>query len=115
MEGSWPVVQREWEHGLVKIRFRYSGDFTGLIREAAIDLDQLPQATAEHFSEIALFIQKSGNASAPAGAARDAGQYEIDVVDGKRSMSVGYPPMSIPEQVVPLIQYMKRIAKPIKL
>lgn len=115
MEGGWPVIQQEWECGLVKISFRYSGDFTGLIREAAIDLDQLPQATAEHFSEIALFIQKFGNARAPVGAERDVGQYEIDVVDGKRSMSVAYSPMSIPEQVVPLIQYMKRIAKPIKL
>lgn len=113
MEGSWLVGQTE--SGLLKIRFRSSGDITGVMREAAIDLDQLPQATAEQFTRIARFIQTAGPASALAGAMRDAGQYEIDIVDGKRTVSVGYSSMALPEQVLPLLQHLKRIAKPAKL
>lgn len=85
------------------------------MREAAIDLSQLPHAAAEQFSEIVRFIRKSSCASAPVGAERDAGQYEIEINDGPHSTTVRYSQRSMPEQVLPLVQHMKRIAKPVKL
>ena len=100
---------------MLKIRFRSSGDITGVMREAAIDLDHLPQDMAAQFSGIARFIQRSGKTGAPAGAARDVGQYEIEIIDGPHSTWVGYSQMAIPEQVLPLVQHLKRIAKPAKL
>jgi hypothetical protein len=92
----------------MKIRFRQTGGFAGLVKSAEIDTEQLPPAEAEQLT--ALVTQANFfELPEPTAAARpDEEQYTIAIESGGRSRELHLGHLSIPAQLKPLVD---RVAK----
>ncbi len=102
----------------MKIRFRYSGDFTGITREARVDLTAVDCAlTANAVAQISQWAGAlpKARAKSAARAAADAGVYEIELAEGSADARVTtFARGAVPAEIATAINELMRLAKPIK-
>jgi Emfourin len=94
----------------MKITFRQSGGFAGLLRGAEMDAQALdPKQTAELKR---LLDEKAATQSRGPGKARDLHQYEITLEDGGQKRTLQFDDSQVPEDLRPLLKTLKQQAKP---
>ena len=94
----------------MKIRFRQSGGFAGLVKVAEVDSEfvsrdevvQLEAMVGEALSEAV---------SAPGPGLPDEEQYFIEIELGQRRQTILVGRSSVPGPVRPLIEYMEKLAQ----
>jgi hypothetical protein len=99
----------------MKVSFRQSGGFVGLIR--GIDLDTM-QMDADQAVELEGLVNASGiegSKKARTHAARDLVQYEITIEQDKQVSKLSFDDKSVPEAVQPLLKYLRPQARPMPL
>ncbi len=97
----------------MKIKFRESGGFAGLIRGCDIDTKQLSaQQTAELESLVTHsgIFQRQGKATPNA---RDVFNYELVVETSQGTHRASFNDMNLPESAIPLLEYLQERAEPI--
>ncbi len=96
----------------MKISFQQSGGFAGLIRGCTVDTDSLPAGEAEALKSL---VERSGAGAlhdAHDSAARDLGQYEIEIDAGPQRCRLCFDELNVPETVTPLLDFLKARARP---
>jgi hypothetical protein len=96
----------------MKIIFRQSGGYGGLIRGCEIDVDALP---ADEAAEVRSLVKSSGilgAKSARSKAARDVFNYSITVETGSGAHQVEFDDTTIPAGAVPLLDYLRSKSGP---
>jgi len=94
----------------MKIRFRQSGGFAGLVKVAQVDSDQVPSDEVGALE--AMVDQAFSEAVAePQPALPDEEQYyiEIEIEDRRETILVGRS--SVPGPMQPLIEYLEKLAE----
>ena len=87
----------------LKITFRESGGFAGLVRGCELDSSSLPPAAAAALDALLAGAQAPSRASR---GARDLVTYEITVGAGKGARTVALGETNVPEAVRPLIAHL---------
>ncbi len=95
----------------MKIQFRQSGGFAGLVRGCELDTTKLVKTEAARIEELAAAVQAT---VANAGGA-DLTCYEIEITDGRRKKSLKLDDMSLTEETAPLVELLAQRAKPVSL
>lgn len=96
----------------MKITFRESGGYAGLIRGCELDTDSFPPDEAV---ELQSLVEQSGILQAKGGRtpnARDLLNYEITVQTSEGVHRVSFDDMTLPESAVPLLEYLQSRAQP---
>jgi len=98
----------------MRIRFRQSGGFTGLVRGCCIDTDALPARERDRIERLARSA-RSLEAETPAKHAHTADlcQYEITIELGESPSKLAFDDLSVPEPIAPLLDYLLSRADPI--
>ncbi|MEW6349295.1 MAG: protealysin inhibitor emfourin [Thermodesulfobacteriota bacterium] len=96
----------------MKLRFRQSGGFAGLIRGCEIDTDSLPQEEAASLHKL---VNKSGilkgvKQSNP--EARDLIGYEVIVETTEGVFQVAFDDLSVPKDAAGLLEFLQGKAQP---
>jgi len=97
----------------MKLSFRQSGGFGGLILSCELDTEKLPPADAEELVRLVrqAALDAVGVRANPHG--RDLVNYEIVVEDDDRSTRASFDDMTMPVSVRSLIDFLNRRAGPI--
>lgn len=96
----------------MKVTFRQSGGYAGLIVGCELDTDSLP---ADEAATLQSLVEESGILQAKGGYApqgRDLLQYEITIETSEGVHRVLLDDTTIPESAVPLIEYLQSRAAP---
>jgi hypothetical protein len=96
----------------MKITFRQSGGYTGLIKGCEIDTDLLP---SDESTLLQALVEQSGLLKAEGrqlSDGRDLLDYEITIEIGHEVHHVSFDNMSLPAEVIPLLEYLQGQAKP---
>ncbi|MDJ0599394.1 MAG: hypothetical protein QNJ37_11200 [Crocosphaera sp.] len=96
----------------MKITFRQSGGFAGLIRGCTIDTANLSESEAAQLESL---IKQSNILEATSqltSQARDLGQYQVIVETEKGTVQVSFDDMTVPETAQTLLQYLQELSKP---
>lgn len=96
----------------MKVVFRQSGGFAGLIRGVELCTDDLPPEEAR---ELCSLVQRSDLRSTRGGSDdhwRDPQTYEISVETGEGVYEVTFDDSSIPAGAAPLLNFLKKRAEP---
>jgi hypothetical protein len=108
-------VESGW---IVKITFRYCGDFTGITRQAEFNLSELKTqspALAAALASVAKAVCKAPTARSTLKAnAADQGLYEFDFVEEGRTHHIAYSRRSLPAPLRAEITTLMKAAQPIK-
>jgi hypothetical protein len=94
----------------MKIRFRQTGGFAGLVKSVELDTEQMPAADAEVLNYLVqqadvFEVSISGGRSMP-----DGEQYMLFVESDGRSRNLNMGMGTIPAQLKPLIDYVAKQA-----
>ena len=97
----------------VKVRFLQTGGFAGLLRGCTLDTAEMDSTEGRTLR--ALVDQLSFKESEEGGdrSARDVVAYEITVEDGKRTRSLRFEDLSVPEPVKPLLAFLQARSSPL--
>lgn len=95
----------------MKIQFRQSGGYAGLIRGCDLDTSTLSKSEATQIEQLASAAQ----ATAPTSSGADLTCYEIEITDGRRKKSLTLDDMSLTEETAPLVELLAQHAKPLPL
>jgi hypothetical protein len=96
----------------MKVVFRQSGGYAGLIRGVELDTDDLP---TEEAAELHSLVKQSDLQSAREGNEsewRDQQTYEISVETDEGVYDVAFDDSNIPAGAAPLLGFLKRRSKP---
>lgn len=99
----------------MKIIFRQSGGFAGLIRGCELDTDLLSVSEATKLQSL---VEQSGILQAKSKStseARDLLNYEITVETKERTVHVLFDDLTVPESAAELFNYLLERAKPLPL
>jgi len=99
----------------MKVGFRQSGGFAGLIRGVDLDTSKMDATQARELEELVAASGIQGSASAHSQTARDLFLYGITIDDNNHAASVSFDDSTIPSAVQPLLKYLKAQARPIPL
>jgi hypothetical protein len=107
--GRKPVIQVRRS---MKITFRQSGGYTGLIKGCEIDTNALPSDEANRLQAL---VEQSGllkTEGRQLSDGRDLLDYEITIEIGHEVHHISFDNMSLPAEVIPLLEYLQSRAKP---
>lgn len=95
------------------MRFLQTGGFAGLVRGCTLDTAAMDSAESRSLRELVerLPFEESGQGSDR--TARDVVAYEITVEDGKRTSSLRFEDLSVPESVKPLLAFLQQRSSPL--
>jgi hypothetical protein len=98
----------------MKVRFRQSGGFAGLVRGAELDTDSLPPTQAAELERlVAAASLPSGKRATAAGADRQ--QYEIAVErTGAHRIESRFGDGDLTDELAALVAFLRARAKPVK-
>ena len=94
----------------MKVRFEQAGGVTGLVKGCEVDAGALSEPARAAMAHL-----RPPAAPAAAAAVRDAIQYTVTVEDGGKTRTVELPAGGVPPALQPLIQELKKQAKPMPL
>jgi hypothetical protein len=99
----------------MKLSFRHSGGFGGLILGCELDTEKLPPAEAETLVRLVrqASLDTVGVRANPQG--RDLVNYEIVVEDDDRSIKASFDDLTMPVSVRALMDFLNRRAGPMAL
>ena len=95
----------------MRVRFRQTGGFAGLIRGCELDSEELPQQEAAQL--VQLSRQPPAAPRRTTGAARDLTSYEVTVETPQGSKVFSFDDLGIPAEAAPLIEFLRRRSKPL--
>ena len=96
----------------MKITFRQSGGYAGLIMGSEINTDSL---SAEEAAKLQSLVKQSGILQAQTkqtSNVADLLNYEITIETKEGIRQVSFDDLSLPESAVPLLEYLQERAKP---
>lgn len=96
----------------MKVVFRQTGGYAGLVRGVELDTDDLPP---EEAGKLRSLVQQSDLRSFEAGnesSWRDLQEYEISVETGQGVHDVAFDDSNIPAGAAPLLDFLKRYSGP---
>lgn len=97
----------------MKITFRQSGGFMGLIRACTIDTTTLAAAERSRVEALVEASTLTASVSLQSPTARDRRQYEITIERTEASVHVVCDDACLPEPARPLVAYLAGCAKPV--
>lgn len=95
----------------MKIRFRQTGGFAGLVKSAEIDTEQLPPAEAEQLASLVTQTHFFELPEPRATARPDEEQYTLAIESGGRSRELHLGRLSVPAQLKPLVDQLTKRAQ----
>jgi hypothetical protein len=101
----------------MKVKFRQSGGFGGLVRGCEVDTQSLAAPLAKKLESLVqpLLERKTPKSAAPPPGSADLTNYEIEIEAGGKPLRIVADDLSIPPAVEPLLDYLRKQAKPEKL
>ena len=99
----------------MKVSFRQSGGFAGLIRGVDLDTSKMD---ADQTSELEALVNASGiegSKKARTHAARDLVQYDITIEQDKQVSKLSFDDKTVSDTVQPLLKYLRSQARPMPL
>jgi hypothetical protein len=95
----------------MKVHFRQSGGFAGLVKECQLDTEQLPPDEAARLKSLVEQSHLEGRTEDHSPRARDVFHYTITVEDGG-SRRLSFDDRTVPPDVQPLVRFLKTHAAP---
>jgi hypothetical protein len=91
----------------MKVRYRQTGGFAGLVLGCELDTEKLSPREAEELARLVkqAALDKVGVKKSPRG--RDLTNYEIIVEDSSRTAKASFEDMTIPASVQPLLDFLR--------
>ena len=94
----------------MKVRYRQSGGFAGLSLGSDLDTANLPTGEAEELERLVKRAALDNVGVQKSSRGRDLTSYEIVVADNGRTTKASFDDMTIPPNVQPLLDFLKRRA-----
>jgi|SRR3954447_2481215 hypothetical protein len=99
----------------MKVSFRQSGGFAGLVRGIDLDSSKMDAAQGQQLEKLATASGIQGNTLVRTQAARDQFQYEITIDQNGQISKLSFDDHTVPAAVQPLLSYLKPQARPMPL
>lgn len=99
----------------MKIKFRQSGGFAGILRGCDLDTASLPPQEARELEQLVQSAGINQSSQTLSRGSRDRLQYDIELKRNGDVVKVQLDDGSIPQNVRPLIQYLKKKSHPVPL
>jgi hypothetical protein len=99
----------------MKVRFRQTGGFGGLVLGSDLDTSTLPPAEAQELTRLVKQANLEKIHARPSGKARDLQNYEIAVESDETTAKASFDDMSVDANVEPLLEFLRRRARAIPL
>jgi hypothetical protein len=99
----------------VKIRFRQTGGFAGLVRGCDLDAAALPRAEAD---ELARLLAAASLDTVKPGRARGADRQQYDVAverEGEATLEVRFDDGALSDELAALVAFLRKRSKPMPL
>lgn len=101
----------------MKVIFRQSGGYAGLILSCELDTSSMEAREAQALQSL---VERSGfprweTMGGRTPQAADLTNYEITVETDKSIYKIAFDDLTIPENILPLLEYLKACAKPLPL
>jgi Emfourin len=98
----------------MKVRFRQTGGFGGLVLGCDLDTSTLPPAEAQELTRLIKQANLEKIHSRPSQKARDLLNYEI-AVESEMTARASFDDMSVPANVEPLLGFLRQRARAVPL
>jgi emfourin len=99
----------------MKIRFRQTGGFGGLVLGCDLDTSTLPPAEAQDLTRLIKQANLEKIRAKPSQKARDLQNYEIAVESNEITAKASFDDMSVDPNLEPLLEFLRRRARAIPL
>jgi Emfourin len=99
----------------MKIRFRQTGGFGGLVLGCDLDTSTLSPAEAQELTRLIKQANLEKIHAKPSEKARDLQNYEIAVQSDEITAQASFDDMSVDAKVEPLLEFLRRRARAIPL
>ena len=106
-------MMRGTEDGLMRVQFTQSGGIMGTIRQCALDTATLPVEQSETLAKLVQRADASSSRQSLSKSGRDLEEYEIALHDGDRTIKLLHDQSTLPENLKPLVAYLKKYARPV--
>jgi Emfourin len=97
----------------MRIVFRQSGGLIGTPRE--FDTANLAESAGREAEELLKRAGIQGSLNQTSRGARDATRYELTITDANKTMRVVTDDASVPSQLLPLIEFLRKQSRPVPL
>jgi hypothetical protein len=98
----------------MKVRFRQTGGFGGLVLGCDLDTSNLPPAEAQELTRLIKQANLEKIHSRPSEKARDLQNYEI-AVENEMTARASFDDMSVPANGEPLLEFLRQRARAVPL
>lgn len=95
------------------MRFLQTGGFAGLLRGCTLDTAEMDSAEGQTLRALVERLSFKESEQESDRSARDVLAYEITVEDGKRTSSLRFEDLSVPEPVKPLLAFLQERSSPL--
>lgn len=99
----------------MKIKFRQSGGFAGVLRGCDLDTASLPPQEARELEQLVHAAGLSQSSQTLSPGSRDRLQYDIELKQNGDVGKVQFDDGSVPQNFRPLLQYLKKKSHPVPL
>ena len=99
----------------MKVSFRQSGGFAGLVKGVDLDSSKLDATQAQQLEGLVAASGIQGNTSVRTQAARDQFQYEITIEQNNQVSKLSFDDHTVPAVAQALYAYLKPQARPMPL
>jgi Emfourin len=99
----------------MKVRFRQTGGFGGLVLGCDLDTSTLPPAEAQELTRLVKQANLERIHAKPSQKARDLQNYEIVVESDEIAAKASFDDMSVDANVEPLLDFLRQRARAIPL
>jgi hypothetical protein len=99
----------------MKVRFRQTGGFGGLVLGCDLDTSTLPPAEAQELTRLIKQANLEKIHARPSGKARDLQNYEIAVESDEMTARASFDDMSVPANGEPLLEFLRQRARAVPL
>jgi hypothetical protein len=99
----------------MKVRFRQTGGFGGLVLGCDLDTSTLPPAEAQELTRLIKQAKLEKIHVKPSEKARDLQNYEIAVESNEKTDRASFDDMSVDANVEPLLEFLRRRARAVPL
>ena len=97
----------------MKVRFLQTGGFAGLLRGCTLDTAEMGSTEGRSLRALVEQLSFKEIDERSDRSARDVVAYEITVEDGKRTSSLRFEGLSVPEPVKPLLAFLQERSSPL--
>jgi hypothetical protein len=99
----------------MKVRFRQTGGFGGLVLGCDLDTSTLPPAEAQELTRLIKQANLEKIHAKPSQKARDLQNYEIAVESDEITAKASFDDMNVDSNLEPLLEFLRRRARAIPL